>query len=243
MKNQKPEKSLLSEQSFNNLITGLNLEKYKEANPEFANQIDKLNMQFYNETEKFLSLKDAMNSTQDNIFMILFKQIALYNEELLRVSTRTANEEIAKLRSKVKSLEGNEQRLKKEVETLRKVPETAIKKKEEPKETKSKETKKIFINMDELDKKSEMSNTFGKLDKKITNVKKTKNIKISLVADEDEPLVVMNKPNSDVPRDFLDKSKNSQQSDDFTRIADEFKEMDYLEKSLLALKAMCENMA
>lgn len=59
---------------------------YKYSNSSFAKQIDELNLKFYLETEKYLSeqVKDQM--CQSSLFVILFKQISLYIEEIERLN-------------------------------------------------------------------------------------------------------------------------------------------------------------
>jgi len=52
----------------------------------FKKRIDKLNIKFYFESEKFLNSKSETERSQDQLYVILFKQISLYIEEVERLS-------------------------------------------------------------------------------------------------------------------------------------------------------------
>ncbi len=73
-----------------NLLDNLNKNSlnifYKESNSEFKRKIDDLNLKFYLETEKFLSNPNKQVKTQSSLFIILFKQINLYIEEIERLN-------------------------------------------------------------------------------------------------------------------------------------------------------------
>jgi hypothetical protein len=64
-----------------------NLENYY-LNEEsvFKKRIDKLNLKFYLETDKYLNNKQDMEKCQDKLFLILFKQISIYIEEIERLN-------------------------------------------------------------------------------------------------------------------------------------------------------------
>ena len=83
--NQKEENEILC-----NLLDNLNKNSlnifYKESNSELKKKIDDLNLKFYLETEKFLSNPNKQEKTQSSLFIILFKQINLYIEEIERLN-------------------------------------------------------------------------------------------------------------------------------------------------------------
>ena len=67
------------------------LDIYYDKNSEFKNKIDTLNLQFYLETEKYLNYtknSDIISSQklQANLFIILFKQINIFIEEIERLN-------------------------------------------------------------------------------------------------------------------------------------------------------------
>lgn len=72
-------------------IDNLNLTKsgvFKdEGAMNFKKKIDKLNLKFYMETEKYLNNQNDMDRCQDQLFIILFKQISLYSEEVERLNS------------------------------------------------------------------------------------------------------------------------------------------------------------
>ena len=85
IKSEEKQKQYLS-----NLIDNINLNNlgssfYKDDNL-FKKRIDKLNYKFYTETEKYLNDKKDMETSQDQLFIILFKQISLYIEENERLN-------------------------------------------------------------------------------------------------------------------------------------------------------------
>ena len=73
-----------------NLIDNININNnansfYKEDSL-FKKRLEKLNYKFYTETEKYLNNKLEVESSQDQLFVILFKQISLYMEENERLN-------------------------------------------------------------------------------------------------------------------------------------------------------------
>jgi len=59
---------------------------YPDSNSEFKKKIDSLNLKFYLETEKYLSNKNRSEKCQTSLFIILFKQINIYIEEIERLN-------------------------------------------------------------------------------------------------------------------------------------------------------------
>ena len=59
---------------------------YPDSNNEFKKKIDSLNLEFYLETEKFLTNKNHSEKCQTSLFIILFKQINIYIEEIERLN-------------------------------------------------------------------------------------------------------------------------------------------------------------
>ncbi len=134
---------------------------YPDSNSDFKKKIDSLNLKFYLETEKYLSNKNRSEKCQTSLFIILFKQINIYIEEIERLNLiiikrkydpkkiiertdeliKKQNEFLtkekliktlkkSKLNMETKLLESiiNEDKLKKEIQTLKK--ENAIFKKQ-----------------------------------------------------------------------------------------------------------------
>lgn len=66
-------------------LNGLN-SYYSKEDSLFKRRIDKLNIKFYIETEKFMTNKQDIKECQDQLFFILFKQISLYLEEIERLN-------------------------------------------------------------------------------------------------------------------------------------------------------------
>jgi hypothetical protein len=126
---------------------------YTNEESLFKQRIDKLNLKFYLETEKYLTNGEDIEKCQDQLFTILFKQISLYIEEIERLNKVLkggdsihnfsihnsynfssklekekilTNQTIKTLKSTIKHLENklneyalNEQKMKKEVESLK----------------------------------------------------------------------------------------------------------------------------
>ena len=61
-------------------------EFYKSSNSIFKKTIDELNLKFYLETEKYLNNKINKEKTENLLFIILFKQINVYIEEIKRLN-------------------------------------------------------------------------------------------------------------------------------------------------------------
>ena len=59
---------------------------YPDSNNDFKKKIDSLNLKFYLETEKYLSNKNRLEKCQASLFIILFKQINIYIEEIERLN-------------------------------------------------------------------------------------------------------------------------------------------------------------
>lgn len=72
------------------LIDSLDFQKqaqcFDEGSMLFRKKIDKLNLKFFVETENYLTNKNETNS--DNLFLILFKQISIYSEEINRLNLK-----------------------------------------------------------------------------------------------------------------------------------------------------------
>ena len=76
--------------NLSNIIDNINTNNLSYFYPKdeslFKRRVDKLNYKFYIETEKYLTNKNDMERCQDQLFMILFKQISLYIEEVERLN-------------------------------------------------------------------------------------------------------------------------------------------------------------
>lgn len=76
--------------NLSNIIDNINSNNLSHFYPKdeslFKRRIDKLNFKFYVETEKYLTNKNDMEKCQDALFIILFKQISLYIEEVERLN-------------------------------------------------------------------------------------------------------------------------------------------------------------
>ena len=59
---------------------------YRESSSIFKKKIDDLNLKFYLETEKYLSNQCKQEKTESSLFIILFKQIKTYIEEIERLN-------------------------------------------------------------------------------------------------------------------------------------------------------------
>ena len=67
-------------------ITKNSLSSFYDSESEFKNKIDSLNLKFYLETEKYLCNQNKKIKTQTSLFIILFKQIIIYIEEIERLN-------------------------------------------------------------------------------------------------------------------------------------------------------------
>ena len=76
--------------TISNLLDNLNKNSlnlfYQNSTSTFKKKIDELNLKFYLETEKYLSNKKKDFNCQNALFIILFKQISLYIEEIERLN-------------------------------------------------------------------------------------------------------------------------------------------------------------
>ena len=59
---------------------------YSKDESSFKKNIDKLNLKFYSETNKYLGIKSELEKSQDNLFIVLFKQISSYIEEIEKLN-------------------------------------------------------------------------------------------------------------------------------------------------------------
>lgn len=98
----------------------------------FQKRIDKLNLKFYVETERYLSNQHDMGKCQDQLFTILFMQISLYNDELQRLNLRifelnsadtrlhnNVSSQLKELELKIQEKSINEEALKSEINSLK----------------------------------------------------------------------------------------------------------------------------
>lgn len=80
----------ISKSTLVSVIDNLNLNKSStfkdEGSINFRKKIDKLNLKFYVETEKYLNNKNDMDRCQDQLFIILFREISAFNEEVERLN-------------------------------------------------------------------------------------------------------------------------------------------------------------
>jgi len=67
-------------------ISKNSLSIFYDSESEFKNKIDSLNLKFYLETEKYLCNQNKKVRTQTSLFIILFKQINIYIEEIQRLN-------------------------------------------------------------------------------------------------------------------------------------------------------------
>lgn len=106
-----------------NLVQNLNLHltSTSKDNNNFKKKIDKLNYDFYIETEKFLQHKKSQpaesEKCQESLFFILFQQIKLYIEEverlnMLLISTSSTNESMKDKIQAITALEKEKQKQK-----------------------------------------------------------------------------------------------------------------------------------
>jgi hypothetical protein len=61
---------------------------YSKEDSSFKKSIDKLNVKFYSETNKYLGMKSEFEKSHDNLFIILFKQISSYIEEIEKLNIK-----------------------------------------------------------------------------------------------------------------------------------------------------------
>ncbi len=101
-------KITLDEKNKLNLLESINTNTINNLNikEDLKKKVEKLNFKFYLETDKFLNLKSELDKTQDNLFLILFKQISLYIDEIDRLNNKIKekedNEKLYKNKTEVK---------------------------------------------------------------------------------------------------------------------------------------------
>jgi hypothetical protein len=66
---------------------------YNKDESNFKKKVDKLNLRFYMETDKYLNFKNEMEKSQDHLFLLLFKQISVYVEEIERLNLKVKDKE------------------------------------------------------------------------------------------------------------------------------------------------------
>ena len=114
-----------SNEIISNLLDNLNKNSlnifYRDSSSIFKKKIDELNLKFYLETEKYLSNQNKQEKTQSSLFIILFKQIKVYIEEIERLNLiilqkkyepRNIIERTDEILKKQKDLETKEQLIK-----------------------------------------------------------------------------------------------------------------------------------
>ena len=104
-----------SNEIISNLLDNLNKNSlnifYRDSSSIFKKKIDDLNLRFYLETEKYLSNQNKQEKTQSSLFIILFKQIKVYIEEIERLNLIILQRKYEILK-KQKDLETKEQLIK-----------------------------------------------------------------------------------------------------------------------------------
>ncbi len=117
---QKDPNEVLSELLDNLNKNSLNI-FYRDSSSNFKRKIDELNLNFYLETEKYLSNQNKQEKTQSSLFIILFKQIKIYIEEIERLNLiilekkydpRNTIERTDEILKKQKNFETNQQLIK-----------------------------------------------------------------------------------------------------------------------------------
>ena len=111
--------------TISNLLDNLNKNSlnvfYQNSTSIFKKKIDELNLKFYLETEKYLSNKKTNFNCQNALFIILFKQISLYIDEIQRLNVliqekkfdpRNIKERTEEIIKKSKEFETKEQLIK-----------------------------------------------------------------------------------------------------------------------------------
>lgn len=87
--NQKSSVNQSNQMNLSHLLDNIHHQNMENSGEDsqtlFKQRIDKLNLKFYLETEKYLNNKQDMEKCQDQLFIILFKQISLYIEEVERL--------------------------------------------------------------------------------------------------------------------------------------------------------------
>ena len=75
---------------------------YNKEDSQFKKKIDKLNLKFYMETDKYLNLKTEIEKAQDNLHLFLFKQIAEFIDEIERLNLKLKDKDNKEKNSKTK---------------------------------------------------------------------------------------------------------------------------------------------
>ncbi len=75
-------------QMFDDLNINILNNLYSKEDSIFKKSIDKLNIKFSSETNKYLGIKSELEKSQDNLFIILFKQISSYIEEIEKLNIK-----------------------------------------------------------------------------------------------------------------------------------------------------------
>ena len=119
---------------------------YPDSNSEFKKKIDSLNLKFYLETERYLSNKNHSEKCQTSLFIILFKQINIYIEEIERLNMII----IKKKYDPKKIIERTDEILKKQSEFI--IKEKLIKTLKESKSHMESKLLEAIINEDKLQK-------------------------------------------------------------------------------------------
>lgn len=144
-----------SNSNLNRLINNLNLHTTPHNSREdniFKKRIEKLNLKFYLETEKYLHHKKDLSTEgekcQESLFYILFQQISLYIEEVERLniqllSASSTENNIKEKMEIILYLERNNNKLKKQNENLTKVNKNIERKLIDSKESQLKLKKEI----------------------------------------------------------------------------------------------------
>jgi hypothetical protein len=76
-----------------NTYNAYNTINLKEDPLKYKKKVDKLNLRFYIETDKYLNLKAEIEKSQDNLFLMLFKQISVYMEEIEKLNAKLKDKE------------------------------------------------------------------------------------------------------------------------------------------------------
>lgn len=58
------------------------------SDPNFKKKLEKLNMKFYLETDKVNIIKQELEKAQDNLFLIMFRQINVYALEIEKLNKK-----------------------------------------------------------------------------------------------------------------------------------------------------------
>ena len=123
---------------------------YPDSNSDFKKKIDSLNLKFYLETEKYLSNKNRTEKCQTSLFIILFKQINIYIEEIERLNLII----IKRKYDPKKIIERTDEIIKKQNEFL--IKEKIIKALKESKSNMEIKLLESIINEDKLKKEIQM---------------------------------------------------------------------------------------